>query len=278
VAAAEVKDGRVEGLEGIFGEKGAGAVNVLMVDDCNERVVEGVKKGGVVDCLICPSEGEEPIRMSEAGEKPLVIRRGRLGKYVAAVKVKTGEGKGAALEFEVKTVTEDLKQSEEQEQLYKDYQRMVKEMGLLERYPKFALRDGLRYVGSDSCNMACHKEVFAVWSKKRHANAYATLVKAGSQYDPECVVCHVVGMKDESGFVNEDGPEDLRNVGCEACHGPGSKHVKNPNGAETPGDSWAVCETCHTTEHSAEFAQHKEEYFEKIRHWREQKGDSNVKK
>ncbi len=278
VAAAEVKDGGVEGIEGLFGGD-AGAVNILIVDDCNERAVESVKKSGVVDCLICPSEGDEPIRISEAGEKPLVMKPGRFGKYVAAVKVKAGGGKGRpTLEFEVKKVSEDLEASKEQQDLYKDYQQMVGAAGLLDRHPKFALENGLKYVGTDSCNTACHKDVFAIWSKEKHSGAYATLVKAGSQSDPECAVCHVVGMDYESGFVSEDGPEGLKNVGCEACHGPGSAHAQNPYGVQTPGDSWKACERCHTTEHSGEFAQHKAEYFEKIRHWSEQTAASNVKK
>ena len=256
-----------------------GAVNILMVNDCNERVLEGIKKRGAIDCLICPSEGEEPIRTSKAGEKPMVISPGRLGKYVGVLRIKAVEGKAkGALEFEVKKVTEDLPQQKEQQKLYQEYQQMVKAAGLLEKHPKFALADELKYVGSEACNAVCHKEVYEKWRGFGHARAYATLEEVGSQYDPECVVCHVVGLNDESGFVSEEGPAGLRNVGCESCHGPGSEHVKNPYGAQTPGDSWRTCVTCHTVEHSAGFAGHEKEYLEKIRHWSEQNVDSNVKK
>jgi hypothetical protein len=250
-------------------------VNILIVNDCNDKMLETVKKTAGIDCLICPAEGDEPIRKSKAGEKPLVMSVGRLGKYVTVLKVKDSKGK-ASLDFEVRPVAEDLPQEQSLVELYRYYQQIVKDAGLLERHPRLPLPENLSYTGSNSCK-PCHMDVDAIWSGKKHAHAYATLEKVGSQYDPECVVCHVVGMDYESGFVNEKGPEDLRNVGCENCHGAGSEHNKNPYNVQTPGDSWASCVTCHTTENSAGFAGHEQEYLEKIRHWTEQKDAGNVK-
>ena len=37
-----------------------------------------------------------------------------------------------------------------------------------------------------------------------------------------------MGFAYHSGFKNERETPQLKNVGCESCHGPASEHVKNP--------------------------------------------------
>jgi hypothetical protein len=72
------------------------------------------------------------------------------------------------------------------------------------------------YVGEKKCKM-CHKDQFKSWLETPHAKAWEAL-KPEEQKDPECAGCHSTGMnKDDSLLVN---------VGCEACHGPGSDYKK----------------------------------------------------
>jgi hypothetical protein len=160
-------------------------------------------------------------------------------------------------------------------ELYKTYQEFVKEAGLLEKHPRYPLPDGLEYAGSESCKM-CHKYEYEKWSTKSHAHAYQTLVDDGTQYDPECIACHVVGFNYESGFVSEQETDHLKDVGCENCHGPGSKHISSL-GEEPTTEPAMVCTDCHTPEHSGGFAGHEDEYLKKIVHWKEQKDSGNVK-
>ena len=47
---------------------------------------------------------------------------------------------------------------------------------------------------------------------KDHANAFATLERVGSQYDPECVICHVIGMDYDSGFITEEKTPLMKDV------------------------------------------------------------------
>ena len=119
-----------------------------------------------------------------------------------------------------------------------------------------------------------------MWTQKKHAIAYPTLVKVEHQYDPECVKCHVIGLGYESGFKNEFSPEDLREVGCEACHGPGNKHIESVLTQKpyvgTGGQPRMKCVDCHTTEHSAGFSGHEREYFQKIVHWKEPKAEDSI--
>jgi len=97
------------------------------------------------------------------------------------------------------------------------------------------------YVGVKKCKM-CHKSEkggaqFRIWSESKHANAYKELAsekameiaKEKGIEDPqkadECLACHVTGHGEpaemfKSTFVAEDG------VGCESCHGAGSKYMK----------------------------------------------------
>jgi hypothetical protein len=135
----------------------------------------------------------------------------------------------------------------------------------------------LEYTGSQSCSPSpCHGYEYEKWSTKRHADAYATLVEDGTQYDPECIVCHVVGYEYESGYVSQEKTPHLKDVGCENCHGPGSKHIKSL-GQEKTTLPMSDCTDCHTPERSGGFAGHEQEYFEKIVHWREPNAPANVK-
>ena len=187
-------------------------------------------------------------------------------------------------------VEEDLKPEASLVQLYKAYQQIVRERNLLEKYPRFILPDGLEYAGSQSCK-ACHEYEYGKWSRNVHAHAYATLEGEGSQFDPECVICHVVGMDYESGFISEQSlglrrkaspsgltekSGHLKNVGCENCHGPGSEHIKTGGIVGFTGPK-SACIDCHTPEHSGDYAGNEGAFLEKIVHWREPKPLAPVK-
>ena len=69
-----------------------------------------------------------------------------------------------------------------------------------------------------------------------------------------CGPCHATGYSPEGSQDNrsniagswfEDG------VGCEACHGPGIKHVYNPYSEKTPFDPTKICANCHERDSQA---------------------------
>lgn len=108
------------------------------------------------------------------------------------------------------------------------------------------------YVGSDSCQ-ACHAAAYQTWARSGHAHAYATLQKVKRENDSQCVACHVTGLDAPSGFVNSFSTPNMKDVQCEACHGAGSQHVKNPNRNYGQVPMPAGCVSCHTRENSPDF-------------------------
>ena len=258
-------------------EPGQQSVNILIINRCDDAIISSIAEMGTVDCIVCPAESDEPMLVGEANKRPLVFSVGRFGRYVCGLRItEAARGKDKPnLSFFPIPVEEDLKPEASLVQLYKAYQQIVRERNLLEKHPRFTLSNGLEYAGSESCK-TCHEYEYGKWSRNVHAHAYAILEREGSQFDPECVTCHVVGMDYESGFISEQKTGHLKNVGCENCHGPGSEHIKT-GGIVGFTDTKSACIDCHTPDHSGDYAGNEGAFLEKIVHWREPKPLAPVK-
>ena len=125
------------------------------------------------------------------------------------------------------------------------------------------------YIGTNQC-AGCHSAAHEFWKGTHHADALATLQNREKAFDQNCIGCHVVGYDKPGGSVlgklkyeeKVDGQtitKDLRNVGCENCHGPGSKHRSAPVGSDGQpqyidrGRGASTCKQCHVPEHSPKF-------------------------
>lgn len=215
-------------------------------------------------CVILPATSDQPMILSDGN--PSIISMGRYGRYVVRLDLFVGDS-GPRLVPSVIAVSEQLTSHPELMDLYHQYQQMVAASGLLNTYPRVPLPKGLRYVGSQACQR-CHRYEYEKASQQPHASAYATLEKVGSHMDPECVVCHVVGLGYEGGYLSIDRTPELKDVGCEVCHGPGSEHIRTVGRARTTGPRLS-CLDCHTPDHSPEYGDHTSEYLRKIEHWKE---------
>lgn len=109
---------------------------------------------------------------------------------------------------------------------------------------------GSPYVGNETCAL-CHEAAYRTWAESGHAHAYETLVKAGRDYDPECLSCHTVGFEFKTGFRSVEETPHLLDVGCESCHGPGRDHVSS--GGLVPTPLKVECASCHDLDHSSSF-------------------------
>lgn len=136
------------------------------------------------------------------------------------------------------------------------------------------------YIGSNKCKK-CHLPEYKDWEKTRHGTAIDTLkpgnkaeAKTKHNLDPAkdytkdatCVACHSVGLGKPGGYQIPGDEEaakkvkHLESVGCEMCHGPGSKYselheeimkskrkykVEEMYAAGMLKSDQAVCLTCH---------------------------------
>ncbi len=281
VAAFDPESNPIERINELFAAPAnVRAVNILILTHSDAGIIESViQTAPTVDCVVCPSDSDEPLVVGQPSqERPLVFSVGRYGRYVCRLQITEAAQGGGRLQvaFQDIAVKEELPQEADLVRLYKDYQQLVKEHRLLEKYPRFSLPHGLGYVGSDACRF-CHQHEYQQWQTTAHAHAYATLEKVGSQFDPECVLCHVVGMKYTSGFISQEQTAHLKDVGCENCHGPGSEHVKTLGKIKTTGPK-STCLDCHTPEKSTEYAGNEAAYLEKIIHWSRPKSAADGKK
>lgn len=105
------------------------------------------------------------------------------------------------------------------------------------------------FVGMTVCRK-CHTDQADSWSKTPHAKAFESLkpkVKALEKTkakldperdytkDPECLSCHTTGYDKPGGYKADMPAADARplaNVGCESCHGAGSKFRQEHGSAE----------------------------------------------
>jgi cytochrome c5 len=135
---------------------------------------------------------------------------------------------------------------------------------------------GADYIGNTKCKM-CHSKQHASWLETPHAKALALLKAApdssvakmasalkvelkGSAADNDnCVVCHVTGFQLPGGYPAADSAKTaaVSGVTCEACHGPGSKHMSAPMAQKknfiNRNVTANMCMQCHTAVTSPKF-------------------------
>jgi hypothetical protein len=127
------------------------------------------------------------------------------------------------------------------------------------------------YVGSAAC-AHCHQEAYQRWQQSAHAQAFyglrhetayamdlATGVTIGGPArNGRCLGCHATGH-DVAAAAREPGFRLREGVGCEKCHGPGSRHLQAmqahapvPAKGLTQTADDGTCQTCHRLQRSHE--------------------------
>jgi len=87
----------------------------------------------------------------------------------------------------------------------------------------------LTWLGSRSC-LPCHGAQSASHVLDAHSSAMVTLVIRGQSLNADCLPCHSTAWGRPNGFVSRLETPRLAEVGCEACHGPGSAHLLRQTG------------------------------------------------
>ena len=126
----------------------------------------------------------------------------------------------------------------------KTYVARITGEDLLHRMNAMAPPEHGGYVGDAAC-ATCHEKAATAHGPSRHARAIESLANTGREVDPDCVICHVIGYGERTGFTSALETPTLARVGCESCHGPSREHVEDP-AALPPADARAACRRCHT--------------------------------
>lgn len=104
------------------------------------------------------------------------------------------------------------------------------------------------YVGAAVCK-SCHTSHADAWSDTKHARTFSRL-GSSDRLNEKCMSCHVTGSPE---MIKADAPNaTFPSVQCEACHGPGGRHVGQAQAkaiapgaiVKTPGEE--ACTRCHS--------------------------------
>lgn len=224
------------------------------------------------DLVVCRSTYDDSAREeARAVGSTLVVWVGRKGKSVGVVGI--WQKAKPRLRFDIVPLDPRFVEDAAINTIYARYVQDVKEGGLIDKWPRAPEPDGNQYVGDDGCRN-CHntkkRPIFDHWKRTGHAHAMETLEKKatprGQDFNPECVLCHVVGFGYKTGYRSMEATPHFAGVQCESCHGPGGKHVdeETEKGKDEPRqfrpakfrDAGAIrqlCVSCHDAENDLDF-------------------------
>ena len=115
-----------------------------------------------------------------------------------------------------------------------------------------------KYVGSDAC-VECHEveyENFTKYARKAHSFQTLKKMKKGLTSDElkGCYACHTTGYGQPGGFVSLEETPELKDAGCEVCHGAGGTHIETEDPDDLIGSvTIDICQKCHTQERVSAF-------------------------
>lgn len=231
-----------------------GEISVLMVRGGIGEARDLAERFPELELVVYRSGGAPPA--PELIGNTWLVSPGEKGKYLVRL-----ERRGDRwANFEVLELGPEVEEDAMASEIFATYLDRLRSEALLERRPRLGEAG---YVGSQAC-MSCHAESYRIWKGTSHATALATLEQEGHDRDPDCVSCHVVGLDHEDGFRSRDLTEDLADVGCESCHGPGAAHLGDPFNILPPKLSPESCMSCHNANHSPGFSY--EAYWPLIAH------------
>jgi hypothetical protein len=179
---------------------------------------------------------EEPPKQPKKieGSGALLIESGKKGMYVIVLGLYDDP---AQVRYQRVPLDSRFADSPEMQAKLTAYQQELETMTLAGLGLRGTTHPDGDFAGSDSC-AACHSQAWEVREKTPHAHATDTLVKLDPprQFDPECLSCHVTGWNPQeyipykTGYLGLEETPEMKQNGCENCHGPAAAHVKVESG------------------------------------------------
>lgn len=242
---------------------------ILLSHTTEDEALEIASKFPEFNLIITGHGMDEPEHSVKTLNDTLIVSAGRYGKHSGMVKYarinKKWQVESESPDRKVKIVSLGMEYNNpsELDELLEEYKNIVRDEGLLAQHQKIPLNQGEWYTGNMTC-IVCHINIFSHWKGTKHYAAYETLEKERSQFNPECVKCHVTGFDYSTGFESIDDTPDLKGVGCESCHGFGSIHTVSATDAPYGKVYEKNCLECHNPENSPRFEY--TPYLDKIKH------------
>ncbi|MBF0154991.1 MAG: hypothetical protein HQL64_14725 [Magnetococcales bacterium] len=195
-----------------------------------------------------------PVRIQET----LAVRPGKWGMRLGVLDVQlNAEGRIVDWQHQVADLGADLGHSPRMAPWYTAYTDRVRTANQ-ERIAQLRTRrqgDAGSFVGADKCQ-SCHERQYQSWQASAHARALPTLERVSKDFDPDCLICHTVGLTLPGGFIDKGVTPHLAGVQCESCHGPGREHVTEGGSRKMsplPEPTEALCRGCHNALHAPAF-------------------------
>lgn len=253
----------------------------------NANELEIFDRSGLFDLIVAGSNNDDELNQimeikTGSGKFPMIPTKGQgilTGELTDSGKLIPKNDEIVPADLSVTWLNRSFEDAPELQEDFRNYDAAVKELFFsnLDRMEK-QLQES-PFVGNEVC-AGCHTTSVEIWKNSGHAHAFATLESNGKHFDPECLECHVVGLKPwvasadasesslkfvgRTGFLSSRITPHLKNVQCENCHGPARAHLENYKILPATKNSQSTCVSCHHGSHSPLFDFKK--YWSKIKH------------
>jgi len=196
------------------------------------------------------------------------------GQFLGKITLSISNNRIQKVVNEYIALPKNVNDSQSVQALYDKYNEDTKQFFL--KWLEIAKREKSKkssFVTAEVCKM-CHRADYDIWKKSGHSHAFKTLEKPGKTFDPECLICHTTGFRQEGGFLAGSITPKLKDVQCEGCHEAGLEHIKlvgqnklslmerTKYYRKATKDG---CLKCHTRENSPKY--NFETYWKKIKHF-----------
>ncbi len=211
-----------------------------------------------VDFIVLPTGAEQFEPPRALTPKTWLLQPGHRGMYLGAANfLRSSQGEWQLRDHQILPLSAQVANDAKLQPWYEQYNAELRTAYQQEVAIKKQILTESNYVGAAACQ-SCHQAAYAVWQNSAHAHAFDKLKAVNKAFDPECVNCHVVGLHQTGGFIDEVTTPHLANVQCESCHGSRRDHVRQPVINSTTAFSAqrateAICENCHNAQHSPKF-------------------------
>jgi hypothetical protein len=217
-----------------------------MPRDDARRLSESLKG---VDVVVSGHDGSTLRQIKRWGE-PYMLQVGNKGMYLGVADATLSKNKRVAnLSNSMYGLGKQFADEEGVAKLFQAYDIEIVEREKAELPTSAAAV--VSFAGDAACQ-PCHAAIFEKWKTTPHAHAFERLASQKRDFDRDCTPCHTTGFYKQGGFVNAHATPQLVNVQCEACHGNGAEHAKNPT-VKTEVVAATTCRSCHTVDQTPDF-------------------------